>query len=747
MASVTPTADSTDSGHRDNQLRFLVEVYARHWRLIFLLTASASILFGAYGAYTAKQSGPPGYSASLELSLKRPSWNRGAVPGEPGDALLSASSTELLQRIDTTAVVEGALESVCSSQDTLPSSVAEIQGLCLTVPELERALTLTALPETERVRVSVNALTQQAATRLAEAVGEALIEHNADLQKKKVAETNRLIRAELAALREGLETAENAEWDFVREKGFYTYEEVTTELRSKNDELLEAQTSRSRIVTRLTEIEGIIEKNHETLPTALGQITDSLIIKLLEELEELRKEELATAMVFEGAYPPLLDLRAEISETEHTVLEAIRRYEEGTGSGANVWDDRQNLRSQHAELQLELAETDTRTEKLGERIDELFLKIPEFASNSHEYNRIARDVEGYGRQYERMLERDFELRTAIRSGVGHLERFSPVAAVPVPVRRARFLVDMSVGAVVGLLVAMGLAIMLDMMDTSIRNEDDVNTHLAKPVIGVIPNMRLGGRRKRARERRTELSPTEANGKVASCIMTLRDPKSPISEAYRSLRTNFSFATLKAPVKTLMITSAVPGEGKTTSAINLAVAMAADGLRVLLVDCDLRRPNVHRMLAIGRSPGLAEVLANEVDVHAVMQAVHVENLLVLPSGHLPANPAELLGSERMRNLLAQLKREFDVVLCDAPSVVVVTDPIVLATRVDSVIMVVSVNNARRETILRALHLLESTSCRLAGIVLNGLEATPRRYYYYYYYDAADTGRQKRRWYHA
>lgn len=746
MASSTSTEPPTDSVQQDSQLRFLVGVFARQWKLILLLTASSSIVFGAYGAYSAGQSGPPGHSASLELSVKQPSWESTAGRGELGASLLSANPSELLRRIDKTAVAEAILESIHASEDSVPDGSDDIVDPSLTVPELEQKLTFAAVPNTDRVRISVTFLTPQAAARLAQAAADALIDHNQVLLKEKVEKTNAVIRVELAALRDGLETAESAEWDFVRKKGFHTYEEVTKELRSKNDEFMEAQAARSRIVTRLSDIGNEIKKNHETLPTALAQITDSLIIKLLEELEELRKKELATAMVFEGAYPPLQELREEISETEHTVLEAIRRYEEGSGSGANVWDDRQNLRSQHAQLQLDLAEKDTRIERLGERIDELFGKIPEFASNNHEYNRILRDVEGYGKQYERMLERDFELRTAIRAGVGQLERFSPVDVAPASAPPAKILANLSVGALVGLFLAMGLAIMLDMMDTSIRNEEDVKTHLARPIIGVIPNMKFEGRRRWARKRKAEKNSTLANGEVAPCIMTLRDPKSPISEAYRILRTNFSFATVKEHPKTLMITSAVPGEGKTTTAINLAVAMAADGLRVLLIDSDLRRPNVHRMLGIGRNPGLTEVLAEEADVHAVMQAVGVENFLVLPSGHLPANPAEMIGSERMRDLLAQLSREFDIVICDAPSVVVVTDPIVLATRVDAVAMVVSVSNARRETILRALHLLDATSCRLAGIVLNGLEATPRRYYYYYYYDSDNIGRQKRRWYH-
>ena len=197
----------------------------------------------------------------------------------------------------------------------------------------------------------------------------------------------------------------------------------------------------------------------------------------------------------------------------------------------------------------------------------------------------------------------------------------------------------------------------------------------------------------------------------------------------------------------MITSAVPAEGKTTTNVNLAVVLAQNGARVLLVDADLRRPNVHSVLRLQRSPGLSEVLGDEVDVHDVMQATAVPNLLAVTSGRLPHNPSELIGSDRMKQLLQKLRQEFDFVLCDAPSLIVVTDPLLLAKHVDSVMMVVSANNARRQTILRALKLLETSNCDIVGLILNGLKpARPGHYYYYYYYNGK-TPRNQKRWYHS
>jgi capsular exopolysaccharide synthesis family protein len=234
--------------------------------------------------------------------------------------------------------------------------------------------------------------------------------------------------------------------------------------------------------------------------------------------------------------------------------------------------------------------------------------------------------------------------------------------------------------------------------------------------------------------------------IDACIVTHYDPKSPVSEAYRTLRTNFQFATIQQKPKTLMVTSSVPGEGKTTTAVNMAVTLADSGMRVLLIDTDLRRPHVHHVLKMERGPGLADVLREGLDPREVIRPTRVENLWIISSGRVPPNPSELIGSTRMERLMGQLGGEFDIVICDAPSILVVTDPVLLATHVDSVIMVISANNARRETIVRAKKLLETAKAHVAGVVLNGLEATRRHYYYYYYYYEDSRSPRRRRWYH-
>ncbi|MFZ1711344.1 MAG: CpsD/CapB family tyrosine-protein kinase [Anaerolineae bacterium] len=213
------------------------------------------------------------------------------------------------------------------------------------------------------------------------------------------------------------------------------------------------------------------------------------------------------------------------------------------------------------------------------------------------------------------------------------------------------------------------------------------------------------------------------------LVTLQDPRSPIAEAYRGLRTNLTFSSLDRPLRTMLITSAGPEEGKSTVLANLAVTEAQAGRRVIIVDADLRRPRQHELFGISNATGLTTLLADEKGLQnlslqaTVLQATEVPGLRVLTSGPLPPNPTELLASQRMAALLTALSALSDLVLFDAPPVVVVTDAAILASQVDGVLLVVNANGTRREHAQRAQQLLAKVNARIVGSVLNN--AAPDR----------------------
>ena len=218
--------------------------------------------------------------------------------------------------------------------------------------------------------------------------------------------------------------------------------------------------------------------------------------------------------------------------------------------------------------------------------------------------------------------------------------------------------------------------------------------------------------------------------ATDALVALHDPRSPIAEAYRSLRTNLEFTSLDQPLHSLVVTSAGPEEGKSTTLANLAVTTAETGRKVILVDCDLRRPRLHEIFKLGNSVGLTTMA---VDIGAMkqppLQETAVPGLLVLTSGPQPPNPAELLGSRRMSEIIEQLTGMADLVMFDTPPVIAVTDAAVLASRVDGVLLVISAGSTRREYVRQAKALLEKVNARVVGAVLTNVsyDATLNRYY--------------------
>jgi len=202
------------------------------------------------------------------------------------------------------------------------------------------------------------------------------------------------------------------------------------------------------------------------------------------------------------------------------------------------------------------------------------------------------------------------------------------------------------------------------------------------------------------------------------LITLTDPRSPAAEAYRTLRTNLTFAALDKPIETLLVTSSAPAEDKSIVLANLAVTMAQGEKRVILVDADLRRPSLHDIFGVVNDQGLTTMIVEEAALDdPPLFDTGVDNLWLIPSGPLPPNPADILGSRRMEEAIAKLKARADVVLFDAPPVIAVTDAVVLGTKVDSVLLVVCAGRSRREHVQRARELLERAHVRIVGAVLN------------------------------
>lgn len=309
------------------------------------------------------------------------------------------------------------------------------------------------------------------------------------------------------------------------------------------------------------------------------------------------------------------------------------------------------------------------------------------------------------------------------SRTNYLSVVEPAAVPTIPIS-PRGRPSILLAASIGFLLASGAALLLEHLDDTIKTREDADRVLKLPTLGNIPRIR------EIRE-------------PSDHLVSMHYPRSHIAEAYRALRTNVQFSSVGNPSDQLLVTSASPLEGKTTIACNLGIIMAQAGRRVILVDTDLRRPDVHRFFGVPNQMGLTSLLLDEtLPVEAALVDTPVEHLKLMPSGPLPPNPAELLGSEPMRERVNQMRELAEVIILDSPPVLAVTDATVLGTLASGVILVVDAGRTRSDVARRGKETLEQVGLKVLGVVLNRVPVGHGYGYYYYYSAAEGEGRRRR-----
>ncbi len=370
---------------------------------------------------------------------------------------------------------------------------------------------------------------------------------------------------------------------------------------------------------------------------------------------------------------------------------------------------REFIRAQLIDLEAKIDETGEEIEAEQERLEQ---SNSARAIQQYQANIQALEAKraGYQNTYASLL-------PSVQGGTNRIAMFEE-ATLPTRPISPKVAETVASAAAIGLALALGGVLLIEYLDDTVRSPEEVSRLSQLPVMAAIARMQG--------EAYTEK------------LVTVRDPLSPISEAFRVLRTGVRFASVDKPLQTLMVASPGPSEGKSVTAANLAVVFAESGLRVVLVDSDLRRPVQHRVFGVSNLHGLSDgILESNPGVLEHVQPTDVENLFVLTSGDIPPNPSELLGSERMAEVIEDLKRNYDLVIFDSPPALVVTDATVLGARVDGVLLVTDSGQTHRRAVERATDDLRRSRANLLGVVLNRAGERGGGYgygygYYYYHY---------------
>jgi capsular exopolysaccharide synthesis family protein len=449
-----------------------------------------------------------------------------------------------------------------------------------------------------------------------------------------------------------------------------------------------------------------VEKQISTLNAEIAQKTETQNEEQLEKIE-------ANMAEIEGQ---IVDLQSEI--TELTYILGLGS-EQLSGDSAPRIDPADIGRvSLLRSKELELSQLQSTLEMYQDIYYQLTIGFSGPEGQSAGFDPQRSTLELYQQTYQNLLS-DYEaINLARMESENNVVQVEPAIPNPNPIS-PQIPRDVSLAAVVGLMAGGGLAFLIEMLDDTIKSPEDVTKHLGLPVLGSI------------------LHVDEEEGPV-----TLTQPRSPVSEAFRSLRTNIQFSSVDYPLRTLLVTSPSPMDGKTTVSINLSIAMAQNGFRTITVDADFRRPKLHKALGLSNRFGFSNYFVQSPhDIYKGLQnPTDMDNFHVMTTGSLPPNPSELFGSERMVNILSWFEEYADVVLIDSPPLLPVTDAAVLAPRVDGVILVVKPGVTKLNACKHAVDQLRKVGSNIIGIVLNDIpEKGARSYYYYrngYYYAYKD-----------
>jgi capsular exopolysaccharide synthesis family protein len=370
---------------------------------------------------------------------------------------------------------------------------------------------------------------------------------------------------------------------------------------------------------------------------------------------------------------------------------------------------------------------------IKEKIAAIKAKHPDLATEQVELNSLERQARVYEQTATVLLEK-YEEMSLLKEM--EMSRLQLIAKAELPVNPAGLpsMVLLALGGIFGLGLGVGIAFLFAYLDSSIKRKGDVEKYLALPTIGVIPKMKAfpvpknaliegeGNHRKKTRQLLSHILLFDQN---RPSIWRNGAGKSAAISNYRTLAVQIRYANDNPPIKTLLIASASPDEGKTTVATNLAISLAQTGKKLLLIDADVRRGQIHQIFRQSESPGLMDYLMDETNFsedaslgEPFIRRTRVDNLYILPSGAQVPNPEAFLSSEKMERLIKNLKEEYDIILFDSPALLAAADAMMLAPHVDGALLVVRSGVTQRQMALRAIELLENIHTEIRGIVLNG-----------------------------
>jgi succinoglycan biosynthesis transport protein ExoP len=567
-------------------------------------------------------------------------------------------------------------------------------------------------PNTRIVDIHYRSPDRFLASRAVNTLANVYVEQNFKTRFDATAQTSEWLSKQLIDLQLKVETSQEKLVKYQKAHEILGIDEkqniTTSKLDELNKELTDAESARMEKESLYRLVQS---GNSDSIAAAANMATNTsnsgstLLQKLQEQHADLKIQIAQLGSQFGPSYPKLAQLSEQLKEVDaQTEVERKKAVD--------------RLRGDY--LAAEAREGMLRT-----ALDRQKQEANQLNESAIEYNFLKRDADTNRALYENLLEKLKE--AGVTAGL-RSNNIRPVdlARVPTSPSEPNLFRNLSYALALGLATGIGLAFVLDGLDNTVRSVEEAQSVSQLPTLGIIP---LGAGTARYNGAGQKLSFTSSKEPME--LITKSRPQSQMAEAYRALRTSLLLTSIGAPPKVILVTSALPQEGKTTTSINCAIVLAQKGARVVLIDSDLRRPGIHKTLGVNATVGLTNVLTGSATLQqATIRSPLVPNLFVMPAGTPPPNPAELLASSKMGEVLAALRDQYDHIVVDTPPTLPVTDAVIMATRADAVILVARANSTTKHALRQARDILLRVNARISGVLLNAVGTGSPDYYSYY-----------------
>ena len=544
------------------------------------------------------------------------------------------------------------------------------------------------------VEISFLSRDPQTAARVANQLATTYIDQNLQVKWDETVKASDWLSTQLVGLKGKLEKSEDALQAYAQANSILFVEDrknlANARLEELQQEYTKAQADRYQAESRNSLVQ---EGTVQDLP---GVLSNRLIQDLAVRLADLEREYAQLTAVVKPDYPKAVQVKMQIDSVQ-TTLERQKR-----ALAQNLVDE---YRSALA-----------REKYLAAALDRQKAEVNDIAQKSIQYNILKREVDTNKQLYEGLLQRLKEAQVSAGLKASNVRVVDPAEVPKYPVR-PRVLLNLALGLVFGLALGVGVAFFQEYLDNTLKTSDDVERLLRLPSLGILPTfLALADEDGEETDKIVPIATFDQEAAKAPAIQT----GNAAVEAFRSLRTSILLSASPVP-KMILVTSALPGEGKTTVTVNLGATLASLGSKVVVVDCDMRRPAAHRSAGVKNNPGFVQCLTGHIDlVRALLPVPGVANLSIIPCGPIPPNPAEILSSPAAGQLLQRLRSEFDYVLVDSPPLLSVADSRILSTLTDAVVLVVRAYETPYDAVRRARALLYSAGARILGVALNSVD---------------------------